>query len=130
MFPAILVGIIIALMVCFMVWKMSRRRLLSGSDLKRVRDAWNHVQQTREPSLQILEADKVLDLALTKLGYTGSLGEKLKKAGPRFRDINAVWSAHKLRNTLAHEVKAAPQSDQVERALRAFRTALGDLGMK
>ncbi len=74
--------------------------------------------------LKIIELDKVLDVLLSKLGHTGTLGEKLKKAGARFPNANALWSAHKLRNTLAHEPGAAANDADVERVRTAIVTAL------
>lgn len=56
--------------------------------------------------LAILEADVVLDDFLTERGYQGSgVGEKLKDAEQvgDFRGIQDAWTAHKKRNTIAHE---------------------------
>ncbi|MBF05205.1 hypothetical protein CL644_00635 [bacterium] len=53
----------------------------------------------------ILEADVLLDTAITNKGYTGeSLGEKMKQI--KRSDINTIdeaWEAHKIRNRVAHE---------------------------
>lgn len=50
----------------------------------------------------VLEADHLLDLALRERGYPGdSLGERLKHAGG-LRTINDAWSAHRMRNAVAH----------------------------
>ena len=70
-----------------------------------------------------------MDYALKKHGFEGSLGEKLKKAGPRFNDLNAVWSAHKLRNRIAHELSEI-NKEEAKRALKQFKRALNDLGAK
>jgi hypothetical protein len=54
--------------------------------------------------LAIIEADIMLDDLLDSLGYSGSsVGEKLKTARPEaFQSIEDAWSAHKVRNTIAH----------------------------
>ena len=78
----------------------------------------------------IIEADKLLDFALKKYGYSGSLGEKLKKAGKLFSDENGVWVAHKMRNKLAHEINFQPSEFEFRSALESFRRALLDLKIK
>jgi|TARA_Y100000310_G_scaffold345866_1_gene471958 hypothetical protein len=53
----------------------------------------------------VLDADIVLDEAITKMGYQGDgLGEKLKqvKSG-ELQTLQSAWEAHKVRNALAHE---------------------------
>ncbi len=120
----VIIGIIIGALL------VGRKRFLSGSALQQIKHAWKKVEAIENPNLQIMEADKVLDHALKLLGYKGSLGEKLKQAGPRFNDLNAVWYAHKLRNTLAHEMNAQIFRTETEKAMRIFRRALGDLGMR
>lgn len=77
-----------------------------------------------DPRLRILELDKALDALLNHLGYKGTLGEKLKKAGARFPNTNALWAAHKHRNTLAHESGATATHADAERAHAAITTAL------
>ncbi len=79
---------------------------------------------------QFLEADKLLDFILTKVGYKGTLGEKLKAAGSLFSDINGVWRAHKKRNILAHELEANISKKEAEVLLKIFRKSFSDLGIK
>lgn len=121
---------LLAIAILFLVWKMSRKRMLAGLAERKVRESWMLIERIDDPVRKILEADKVLDLALGLLGFTGTLGEKLKNAGPRFSDINELWNAHKLRNTIAHEVQAHPSEQDVNRAMGAFRRGLMDLGMR
>jgi hypothetical protein len=61
------------------------------------------------------------------LGYEGSFADKLKKAGPRFGDVQALWNAHKVRNRIAHEMHVTLDARQVDSAMRAFERALKDL---
>ena len=55
--------------------------------------------------LSIIEADIMLDDLLTKLGYSGgTIGDKLKSVDRNdFISLNDAWSAHKIRNNIAHE---------------------------
>ena len=76
----------------------------------------------------IIEADKLLDKALNEMGVPGkNMGERLKKAGGYFSQLNAVWHAHKLRNQIAHEYKFKVEYSQARRALASFKQALKDL---
>lgn len=76
----------------------------------------------------IINGDKLLDKALIEAGVPGkTMGERLKKSGDRFTDINAIWHAHKLRNLIAHEEMDISYK-QVVNALAAYKQALKDLG--
>jgi len=52
----------------------------------------------------IIEADVMLGGLLASRGYRGaSIGEMLKEANPiQFTTLDAAWSAHKIRNEVAH----------------------------
>ncbi len=83
----------------------------------------------RTYSLAVIEGDKLLDKALNEMGTPGkTMGERMKKVNDRFEKPNAVWSAHKLRNQIAHEHGFEIEYGQASRALTAFRQALKDLG--
>lgn len=74
------------------------------------------------------EADKLLDYAMKGSGFKGStMGERLKNHRGRFSDINSVWSAHKLRNALAHESDFDLVPSQAREAVANFEKALKDL---
>lgn len=77
----------------------------------------------------VLEADKLLDHAMIEMGIRGkTMGERLKRSGGRFSNLNAVWNAHKLRNQIAHKVDCRVSYEQAQRALNALKRALKDLG--
>ena len=77
----------------------------------------------------IIEADKLLDKAMHEMGLPGkNMGERLKKSGNHFSQLNAVWHAHKLRNQIAHEHGFSVEYLQAKRALSTYKQALKDLG--
>lgn len=77
----------------------------------------------------IIEGDKLLDKAMMEMGLPGkTMGERLKKSGSRFSNLNAVWRAHKLRNTIAHEAGFEVSYRQAFNALAIYKQALKDLG--
>lgn len=116
-----------ALLLLVVFVRAYRRRRLSPAVCKRILLQWERVDLLSDPVRKVLEADKVLDQALAAHGYKGSLGEKLKKAGPRFSDVDAVWSAHKLRNRMAHEPGVEISARQCAVAVAALHRAVSDL---
>lgn len=77
----------------------------------------------------IIEADKLLDKALIEMGVPGkTMGDRLKRRGDRFSNLNGVWRAHKLRNAIAHEAGFEVGYKQALNALEIYKQALKDLG--
>ncbi|MBR0242377.1 hypothetical protein IJQ51_00235 [Candidatus Saccharibacteria bacterium] len=80
-------------------------------------------------AMTIISGDKLLDKALMEAGVPGkTMGERLKKSGDKFSDVNAVWRAHKLRNMIAHEDDMDLSFKQAAGALAIYKQALKDLG--
>jgi hypothetical protein len=114
----------------FIFWKKQKRKL-SPRAAEEIKMRWQKIATLNDDKMKILEADKLLDYTLASCGYAqNSLGEKLKIAGPRFSDLNGVWSAHKLRNRLAHEMDFHLNANETRRALESFKKAIGDLGVE
>ena len=79
--------------------------------------------------LTVLNADKLVDQALKDRGLRGqTMGERMKNAKTMFSDNNGIWTAHKLRNKIAHEHDANVTYDEARYALNCFKKALKDLG--
>ena len=79
--------------------------------------------------LSVLNADKLVDTALKKRGLKGkTMGERMKNANSLFTDNDGIWSAHKLRNKIAHESDVNVTYDQARQALASFRKSLKDIG--
>lgn len=92
----------------------------------------NSLQQDNDSSyaMAIIQGDKLLDKALCEMGVAGrTMGDRLKKVGDaKFSEVNKVWSAHKIRNRIAHESDFQPDYKQAKNALAAYKQALKDLG--
>lgn len=83
----------------------------------------------RTYSMAVINADKLLDKALQEMGVSGkTMGERMKRIGNHFSELNHVWYAHKLRNQIAHEEDFEISYAETSKALAAFRQALKDLG--
>lgn len=104
-------------------------------DLDRYRTSWMTIERQmvkgEEASyhLAILNADKLLDQALRQVGLKGeTMGERMKAAKTMWSNENGVWSAHKIRNRIAHEPDVKVGYDTARRALAAYKRALKDVG--
>ncbi|MBW3538289.1 hypothetical protein KY386_02225 [Candidatus Parcubacteria bacterium] len=77
----------------------------------------------------VSEADKLLDYVMRESGARGeTMADRLRSFERRFSDVNGVWRAHKLRNSLAHDVGFDLVASQAREALRDFERGLKDLG--
>ena len=125
-------ALVIALLLFFFIAKFGRKT--PGLDLAYYQEHWQRIQSlanssASEQHLAVLEADKLLDHALKARNFGGqTMGDRLKRARNTFRNNNAVWQAHKLRNRLAHESGITVSSGEVGNALSGFKAGLKDLG--
>ncbi|MBP9667738.1 helix-turn-helix domain-containing protein [Candidatus Saccharibacteria bacterium] len=111
------------------------KRGTSVLNIDKYRSDWMAIEQQlvkgQETSyhLAILNADKLLDQALKQRGFSGgTMGERMKSAKTSWSNANNTWTAHKLRNQIAHEQNVRISYDTVRRALAAFKQSLKDLG--
>jgi hypothetical protein len=109
------------------------RRGPRGLDVEKYRSRWLSIEQqlkrdeTHSYQMCVLNADKLLDQALQEKGVSGTtMGERMKQT--KWSNANSVWSAHKLRNQIAHEPDVRLDYDGARRSLAAFKLALKDLG--
>lgn len=134
--PIWLTFLIIFLLLDFAltIWIFLRRRKkpFRPEELNYMRSHWIRILDSFDshPREAVMDADKLVDYALMRQGFEGSLGEKLKKAGRRFSDLNGLWKAHKLRNEIAHELSDKLNKGEAKNALIQFKKALNDLGAK
>lgn len=104
-------------------------------DQQKYRSNWLKIEgalkkdQPNSYHIVTLNADKLLDAALKESGYKGqTMGERMRSAKDVFSNRNAVWSAHKLRNQIAHETDVQVDYNAARRALASFKQALKDVG--
>jgi cytochrome bd-type quinol oxidase subunit 1 len=79
--------------------------------------------------LAVIEADKIFDDLLKRIGYQGKdMGERLKQIAPaQLANIDEVWQAHKLRNRVVHEPDFQLKQYEARRAIEIYQKALEDL---
>ena len=122
----VLLGLVALCCLGFVFWSMRRRRL-PASMARELSLAWRQIEGTVDLHRRVIDAEKILDRALAMLRYRGTFSEKLRVAGPRFSDVEALWHAHKLRNRIAHEVNVSLDAREAERAVAAFKRGLDEL---
>ena len=104
-------------------------------DVDKYRTRWMTIEQQLKRDEQssyhmsVLNADSLLDQALKEKGVQGAtMGERMKLLQKTWSNANNVWTAHKLRNQIAHEPNVQLDYDGTRRALAAFKQALKDVG--
>jgi hypothetical protein len=124
----IAIGILLVLaLIAWGMWKMKRKRCLGAASAKRHWNAFQNVLAIQDDHRRVIEAEKVVESALTELGYKGTFADKLRAAGPRFGHREQLWAAHKLRNRIAHEMGVSLGEREVKGAIYAFEKTLKDL---
>jgi hypothetical protein len=133
-FFAVFAGVMIIGVMLIAVIMLTKKGAVQ-LDVDKYRSRWlaveNQLKRDEESSyhLCILNADKLLDQALRERGVKGeTMGERMKVARDTWSNANAVWTAHKLRNQVAHEPDVRISYDDTRRALAAFKQALKDVG--
>jgi len=131
---AFMIGVLVIGALLIIVITLTKR-VPMGLDVEKYRSKWLQIEASlkRDESsshhLAVLNADKLLDQALREKGVRGdTMGERMKTANTSWRNANAVWGAHKLRNQIAHESDVRVTYDDARRALAGFKQALKDLG--
>lgn len=96
---------------------------------------WRAIQQGMDfnhpdsVQMAIMKADKLLDKAMRDYGVAGqTMGDRLKARRGLWSNEDAVWSAHKLRNQVAHEPQVTISKQAARAAMAGFERALKDLG--
>lgn len=96
--------------------------------------AWDEIENSisddnKTLQFAIIQADKLLDRALKEGGYAGTtMAERMTSASRIFSQRESVWTAHKLRNRIAHEHTAKINPQWAKKALQSFKRALKDIG--
>lgn len=127
------VGVLIIGIILLIVIALTRKRP-PGINQQEFRRKWLSIESSLTSDeasrhLAILNADKLLDAALKARGFKGeTMGERMKNARTTFRNNNAIWAAHKLRNQIAHESDVQIKPQTAKFALGAFKHGLKDLG--
>mgnify|MGYP001609671315 FL=1 len=102
-----------------------------------VRENWEHIRELANSSnpsdwnMAILRADALLDEILIRVGYEGeTMAERLKIVdSSKLPSLDKIWSAHHLRNMIAHDPLEQHSKETIIHALRSYEQALKELGL-
>lgn len=105
---------------------------------KQVRAAWEQIEtlaasvNPSEWNMAVIRADALLDDLLLHKGYEGpTFADRLRIVDPTIlRSLDRVWSAHRLRNMIAHEPTQTHTHEMIMHALRAYEMAFQELGYR
>jgi hypothetical protein len=129
---AVLIATIAGAIILFALFGLVTR---NGQEIDKTpfREAWQKiVERSKDDAgfeIAIINADKLLDVALRKKRYAGqTMGERLISAKQDLTKRQQVWNAHKLRNRIVHEENVRLDKKRVHEALAGFESALKDLG--
>lgn len=143
----VFLDVLLVAFVAFVLLRFTKLgRLLPGEEApqvhtvsprKEITGSWIHIRELANSSnpsdwnMAVLRADALLDDALTNLRYDGvSLAERLKIVDPaRLPSLERVWSAHRLRNMIAHDPLEQHTKETIIHALRSYEQALKELGV-
>lgn len=140
-----LLGIVLILALLFgfgLLYLISKGSTVStrGLNKKFVQDKWQEIRvsldQGNPHAFQsaVMEADKLFDYVLkAKVGVRKdqNMGERLRASQKMFGDYGiyqGVWSAHKVRNQMAHEASYELNSAIARGAIEQFEKGLRSLG--
>jgi len=82
-----------------------------------------------EVKLAIIEADRILEDVLERMGYSGkSTGERLERLSTDYvSNIDQLWEAHRLRNNIVHDPNYRLSFSQSKKAITAYGQAFKEL---
>ncbi len=123
----IIVIILAAILVLYVLF--SKKTKLSSSQIKKIHQFINRINNETDYKRIIIDLDKLLDYILKQKGFKGTLGEKMKKARNLFSNNNDIWFAHKLRNKIAHDIDFCLREKDAQKAIKYFKKAFNDLGV-
>lgn len=130
----VIVGFVVLVALSVRIRRVLRRMRFPG-ERGVIQKQWAEVETLMhrgDPTsrrLAVIQADMVLDLALKAKAFPGTtIGERLKFATRKYRDLRQTFWARTLRNKLVHEAGVELNVREAKSAIAEFRKALRTLG--
>ncbi|MEO5690860.1 MAG: hypothetical protein ABIQ64_01605 [Candidatus Saccharimonadales bacterium] len=130
----LLFALVIVVGLALLMFMMMSNKRHSKLNLIKYQQDWASIKQSitsdnKTQQFAIIQADKLLDKALKESGFAGTtMAERMTSASRVFSQREAVWTAHKLRNRIAHDSNARIHDQWAKKAMASFERALKDLG--
>jgi len=106
--------------------KIKFQKKISEKDKNFIKTKWQKITNTNNNNQAILDADKLLQISLQKIGIKGSVGEQLKNKNNKISNINEIWEAHKIRNKIAHEF-FEPNEKETQLTLKKYKKTIEEI---
>lgn len=97
--------IIIPLLGVFFTFWFSKQRELRKDKKDEYKNDIQKISILSSPSEQIMKYDIILHRILKDYGYSWNVCDQLKAKPRMINNLNTIWSLHKLRNKLAHDME-------------------------
>lgn len=115
-----------------LLWLLSKfshkRRYFNEQDRALIINKWQEIERLMENDRlkeAIFEADKLLDHIFRKLNLRGeTFADRLRSAEKKLSNYQDIWTAHKLRNQLAHEIDREVTTREAKQAIDIFDRAI------
>lgn len=140
-FSLILVGFIIFVLVKttwlkrLIIWDLQEFLTYRPFGLRKIEKEWQKIKGRLESEMEsewklaIIEADKIMDDILNRMGFGGvSLGERLGKlTAVSLPNIEEVRQVHEIRNNIIHDPTYRLSLEEAKRVITIYEKALTDL---
>lgn len=86
-------------------------------------------KQESNYKIAVIQADKLLDNLFERAGFPGdTMGDKLKQiTQSQISNLDDIWKAHKLRNSIVHDIDSEIKFSDAKHAIEAYEKALEEL---
>lgn len=101
--------IIVLLIGVFLTFGFSGKKELKKDKKDYYRKEIRKVSELPSPTERIMRYDMIMHHILKDYGYSGNVGDQLKAKPRVIRNLNTIWSLHKLRNKLAHSMETVSE---------------------
>jgi hypothetical protein len=117
---------------------LTGHRRVSTETSTEIKNQWERqvepALKSRKPSQlrqALITADKLLDAALKDLSKGENMGQRLKNSKDLFEwnFYDKLWKAHKVRNSLVHDLSYEPTYFVLEEKISVFKEGLQELGV-
>lgn len=145
-----IITILDALLIAFVIFTIRKLQNLQKQPLEEkeslvhivpikeeIRTTWEEIKRlgnSDNPSdwnMAVLRADALFNDILGDLGYQGdTMADRLKIVDPtKLKSVDQIWSAHRLRNLIAHDPVEQHTRETIIHAIRTYEQAMKELEM-
>ncbi|NCC70497.1 hypothetical protein EOM09_02855 [bacterium] len=132
----ILALILILVFIVNLLRKLKRKKRTEKKLKDKVKSDWLEILEISKKEgeiykkMAIIEADKLLDNTLQRMGTPGStMAQRLKYITEKYPRLKTVWEAHKVRNLISHESNFELYKKTASKCIYLYEDAFKVLGI-